>query len=242
MLFWRVKSNLKYSRLGTGMKGSGSWTIESLHGGTLLGARGNGFVMFWDWESGEIVRRVGVEAKNVFWSGTGSLVAITAEDSFYILRFDRDAYNAKVEEGAEITDEGVEEAFEVVTEVSEGVKTAKWVGDCFIYTTSNRLCYFVGSESYTISPFDTPLYVLGYIPSHNRVYLTDKDHHIYGYTLSLGVVEYQTYPCSTISFSPDLDAVYSDDAITIGAAISRRCPCWRCYGYLLLVCLSVRSV
>ena len=30
------------------------------------------------------------------------------------------------------------------------------------------------------------------MPSHNRVYLTDKDHHIYGYTLSLSVVEYQT--------------------------------------------------
>ena len=47
------------------MKGSGSWSMESLHGGTLLGARGNGFVMFWDWESGEIVRRIDVEAKNV---------------------------------------------------------------------------------------------------------------------------------------------------------------------------------
>ena len=34
------------------------------------------------------------------------------------------------------------------------MKTAKWVADCFIYTTSNRLCYFVRSESYTISPFD----------------------------------------------------------------------------------------
>ena len=35
------------------------------------------------------------------------------------------------------------------------VKTAKWVGDCFIYTTSsNRLNYFVGTESYTITPFD----------------------------------------------------------------------------------------
>ena len=43
--------------------------------------------------------------------GTGSLVAITAVDSFYILLFDRDAFNAKMEEGAEITDEGVEEAF-----------------------------------------------------------------------------------------------------------------------------------
>ena len=39
--------------------------MERLHGGTLLGARGTGFVMFWDWESGEIVRRIVLEAKNV---------------------------------------------------------------------------------------------------------------------------------------------------------------------------------
>ena len=37
--------------------------MESLHGGTLLGARGTGFVMFWDRESGEIVGRIGVQAK-----------------------------------------------------------------------------------------------------------------------------------------------------------------------------------
>ncbi|PBK63488.1 coatomer protein [Armillaria solidipes] len=180
-------------RGGAGMKGVGSWSMDGIHGGTLLAARGSGFVMFWDWESGEIVRRIDVEAQNIYWSGTGSLVAITAADSFYILRFDRDAYNAKIEEGAEISDEGVEEAFEVVADVQEGVRTAKWVGDCFIYTTSTkRLCYFVGSESYTISPFDTPLYLLGYIPAHNRVYLADKDVNVYGYSLSLSVVEYQT--------------------------------------------------
>ena len=46
-------------------------------------------------------------------------MAITAENSFYILRFDRDACKAEVEEDAEITDEGVEEAFEVVGEVPE---------------------------------------------------------------------------------------------------------------------------
>ncbi|KAK0443982.1 coatomer protein [Desarmillaria tabescens] len=188
----RVYKNFR-ERSGAGMTGVGSWSMDGIHGGTLLGARGSGFVMFWDWESGEIVRRIDVEAQNIYWSGTGSLVAITAADSFYILRFDRDAYNAKIEEGAEISDEGVEEAFEVVADVQEGVRTAKWVGDCFIYTTSSkRLCYFVGSESYTISPFDTPLYLLGYIPAHNRVYLADKDVNIYGYSLSLSVVEYQT--------------------------------------------------
>ena len=102
-------------------------------------------------------------------------MAVVSEDSFYILKFDRDAYTSKLEEGVEITDEGVEEAFDVVAEISDrcimlcggvsfpanrvffiSVKTAKWIGDCFIYTTGgNRLNYFVGNESYTISPSDT---------------------------------------------------------------------------------------
>src|ERR1700742_4087201 len=31
------------------------------YGGPLLGARGNVFMMFWDWDSGEVVRRIDVE-------------------------------------------------------------------------------------------------------------------------------------------------------------------------------------
>ena len=38
----------------------------------------------------------------------------------------------------------------------DSVKTAKWVSECFIYTTvSSHINYFVGSESYTISPSNT---------------------------------------------------------------------------------------
>ena len=55
----------------------------------------------------------------IIWSGTGTLVAICAEDSYYVLRFDRSAYEAKLEEGVEITDEGVEEAFELIAEIPE---------------------------------------------------------------------------------------------------------------------------
>ncbi|KAK7053051.1 Coatomer subunit beta' [Paramarasmius palmivorus] len=189
----KLKVYKNFKERSGGIKGAGSFSMEAIYGGTLLGGRGNGFVMFWDWETGDIVRRIDVDAKNVFWSGNGSLVAITAEDSFYILRFDRDAYEAKLAEGADITDEGVEEAFEVIADVPESIRTAKWIGDCFIYTTnSNRLSYFIGNESYTISPFDTPLYLLGYIPAHNRVYLVDKNLNVYGYSLALSVVEYQT--------------------------------------------------
>ena len=55
----------------------------------------------------------------VIWSGTGDLVAITSSDSFYILRFDREAYSSRVEAGDGIGDEGVEEAFDVVAEINE---------------------------------------------------------------------------------------------------------------------------
>ncbi|KAF9011330.1 coatomer WD associated region-domain-containing protein [Cyathus striatus] len=187
----RVYKNFK-ERTSPLMKGAGSWPVESLHGGgATLAARGNGFVVFWDWESGEIVRRVDVDAKDVIFSPS-NLVVITTEDSFFVLQFNREAYEEAISSGQDITDEGVEEAFEVVAEVPEGIKTAKWIGDCLVYTTANRLCYFVGKESYTISPFDTPLYLLGYLPSHNRVYLVDKEMNVYGYSLSLAVVEYQT--------------------------------------------------
>lgn len=36
------------------------------------------------------------------------------------------------------------------------------------------------------------MYLLGYLPAHNRVYVADKDMNIFSFALSLTVVEYQT--------------------------------------------------
>ncbi|KAF8306767.1 coatomer protein [Clavulina sp. PMI_390] len=177
----------------TGLKGAGSWAVSNVFGGVLLGAVGPGFVVFWDWESGEIVRRMEVDAKEVIWSSTGTLVAIIAEDSFYVLSFSRDAYNARLEKGEEITDEGVEEAFDVIAEISEKVKTAKWLGECFMYTTAgNRLNYLVGTQPQTVNTFETPMYLVGYMPTQNRVYVADKDMNLYTFSLSVSYIDYQS--------------------------------------------------
>lgn len=46
-------------------------------------------------------------------------------------------------------------------EQAENVKTAVWVGDCFIFTTAlNRLSYFVGGEIVTIAHLDRPIYLV----------------------------------------------------------------------------------
>ena len=90
-------------------------------------------------------------------------------------------------------EDGVESAFEVVTDIQESIRTGEWVGDCFIYTNStNRLNYLVGDQTYTIAHFDQGMYLLGYLPRDGKLYLADKDVGIVSYALSLTVVEYQT--------------------------------------------------
>jgi coatomer subunit beta' len=59
----RVYRNFR-ERTGLIKSGSG-WAVEGLHGGVLLCARGNGFVLFWDWETGAVVRRIEVDAQSV---------------------------------------------------------------------------------------------------------------------------------------------------------------------------------
>ncbi|KAA8564179.1 hypothetical protein EYC84_011126 [Monilinia fructicola] len=165
---------------------------EGLTGGVLLGVKGQGGIGFYDWQSGGLVRRIEVEPTEVYWSENGELVAIACEDTFYVLRFSRENYIAALNAG-EVDEDGVEAAFEVVTDINETVRTGEWVGDCFIYTNStNRLNYLVGDQTYTISHFDQPMYLLGYIQRDSRIYLADKDVNVTSFSLSLAVVEYQT--------------------------------------------------
>jgi len=78
-------------------------------------------------------------------------------------------------------------------EQQEVVKTGAWVGDCFLYTNSlSRLNYYVGGEIVTVAHLDRTMYLLGYIPKDNRIYLADKELHVVSFSLLLSVLEYQT--------------------------------------------------
>jgi coatomer subunit beta' len=121
------------------------------------------------------------------------IVALACEDTFYVLRFSRDAYEAALSSGEGIDEDGVEAAFEVVTDLAETATSGCWVGDCFVYTTStNRLNYLVGEKSYLVSHFDVSMYILGYLARDGRIYLCDKDVIAVSFALSLALVEFQT--------------------------------------------------
>lgn len=120
------------------------------------------------------------------------MVTLACEDDFYVLRYSRENYINGLNNG-EADEDGVEAAIEHVATINESVRTGEWVGDCFIYTSStNRLNYLVGDQTYTISHFDQPMYLLGYLPRDGRIYLADKDVNTVSFGLSLSMVEYQT--------------------------------------------------
>ncbi|KAH3678144.1 hypothetical protein WICMUC_001660 [Wickerhamomyces mucosus] len=169
------------------------YTINKLYGGSLLGIKSDNFVSFYDWESGQLVRKIDVEANDVIWSESGELVLITSNEASYVLRFDRDIFVEALENDTVDPYEGVEESFEVLYDVSESITSGKWVGDVFIFTTSTyRLNYLVGGKVYNIAHFEKPSFVVGYLARDNRVYLADKDINVSSYHVSLSVLEYQT--------------------------------------------------
>ncbi|DBB15486.1 TPA: hypothetical protein ACH3X3_003709 [Trebouxia sp. C0006] len=170
-----------------------NFAAEALSGGSLLGVRGSDFVCFYDWGSGKLIRRIDVPVRDIRWSDSGELVAIISEASFYILRLDSQAVDSFLASGAEAEDDGLEDAFELLNEVSERVRTGLWVGDCFIYNNSAwRLNYCVGGEVTTMFHLDRPMYLLGYLASQSKVYLIDKEFGVVSYTLLLSLIEYKT--------------------------------------------------
>ncbi len=147
---------------------------------------------------------LGLTHSQVYWSESGELVALACADSTYVLRYSRESYLEGFNAGL-ADEDGVEAAFEIVTDIQECVRTGEWVGDCFVYTNStNRLNYLVGDQTYTIAHFDQPMYLLGYIPRDGRLYLADKDVNVISHSLSLTVVEYQT-----LVLRGDLDSAQS---------------------------------
>lgn len=73
-----------------------SYPAEGIFGGNLLTVRSSEFVCFYDWENLQLIRRIDVAPKQVYWS-TSDLVVLATDTSFYILNFDREAFEAELD-------------------------------------------------------------------------------------------------------------------------------------------------
>lgn len=168
---------------------------EAIYGGYMLGAKTLAGLALYDWDTLELIRRIEVDIKNIYWSEFGDLLCITTEENFFTLKFYPDIVAKGREDKTDeyVSEDGHEHAFDVIADTPEVVKSGLWVCDCFVYTNSDdKLNYFVGGEIVTIAHLERSMYLLGYLQKENRVYLGDKELNVVSYSLPLSVLNYQT--------------------------------------------------
>ncbi len=85
-----------------------------IFGGWLLGVKSLSGLAFYDWDSLDLIRRIEIQPRHVFWSESGELVCLATDESYFILRFDATAV-ASAREYGEFPADGVDEAFEVIS-------------------------------------------------------------------------------------------------------------------------------
>ena len=90
------------------------FSFLDIYGGHLLGVRSSAGLLFYDWESQELVRRIEITPKSVIWSENGEMCCITTEESFFILRYSQENVSLAMENKDElVTEDGIENAFDV---------------------------------------------------------------------------------------------------------------------------------
>jgi coatomer subunit beta' len=170
---------------------------EGLFGGACLAVRGPDCICFFDWDEGAFLCKIDVLPSAVYWNDTKELVLLVCEDLAFVLKYEKDAVDNAISEGAVSPEVGVPGAFEPEHEISGKVEKGQWVGDCFVFSNgAGRLNYFVGGNTMTLAHLDQqstgPLFMLGYLPKEDKVYFMDRSRNVVSYRALLAVLQYQT--------------------------------------------------
>ena len=168
-------------------------SAEGLFGGACLGVRSSDSIVFFDWDEGEFIRKIDVSPSMVFWNESADAIILACSDSYFVLQFNREAVTNALSAGKIDPEEGVDGSFELETTMTDKVRTGQWIGDCFLFTNaSGKLNYYVGGEVITLCHLDHHMYLLGFVPREDRVFLIDKAYNVVSHKLLLSVLNYQT--------------------------------------------------
>ncbi|EKE40970.1 hypothetical protein ENUP19_0154G0009 [Entamoeba nuttalli] len=165
---------------------------DGIFGGNLLTLKYGDSLSLYTWE-GQFITDIQIVAKNLYWSDT-ELVSICSDDSYYILKYNSEMVQQYFNKNKSVPEEGLTEAFEVLSEIPETVKSGNWYGDAFIYINhNNSLCYYVGAFCNIITHLENNMYLLGYLPKENRCFLSDlKGENIVSYKLLHSLLVFQS--------------------------------------------------
>ncbi|KAJ1614335.1 coatomer complex beta [Cryptosporidium canis] len=179
-----------------------SYYVEEIFGGQLLAIKSLDFVCFYDWTESRLIRRVDISSpiSSIYWDDAGNYLCIACQDTSYILKYNRQAVeeilSAPPNSSGEMSHEdGIELAFDFISEINDKVKSGVWVSTCFVYVTVQmRLQIWMNGfiDLVAYLPEKTMYHILGYVKEIQRIVLMSKDFVSISYSLDLNYIEYQS--------------------------------------------------
>lgn len=67
----------------------------------------------YDWETLELIRRIEIQPKHVFWSESGELVCLATDERYFILKYNPNAVEKARQDKQLVTEDGIEDSFDV---------------------------------------------------------------------------------------------------------------------------------
>ena len=166
------------------------YSISSIFGGELLCLKSADSLIFYDWETLELIRVIEIHASNVYWNDNGTLIAIAGENTSFILSYSKEK-TQKYLASNNYTYSGCSDSFEIYFELNEVITSGIWIGSCFVYLNSgNKLAVVVNRKVQTITRVSPSLTVLGYIESQNKLFLVDRSQSIISHELLKNVIDF----------------------------------------------------
>ncbi|KAL4488970.1 hypothetical protein ABPG72_005757 [Tetrahymena utriculariae] len=168
---------------------STDYVVEGLYGGPLLGVKSSEFIIFYDWATAKIVRKIELSLKKLYWS-SNDLVTLASADEFYVLQFKKDLIADIAEDES---NEGIDEALEMLYEITESINSGIWIESLFFFTNgTGKISYSLAGKLFTFQHTDKKKFILGHIPTQDRLYMLDKFFNISSFDLPVKVAKYQS--------------------------------------------------
>lgn len=78
-----------------------------------MGVKSSYGLGLYDWETLELIRRIDIQPKHVFWSENGELVCLATEEGYFILKYNQNAVENAKQDKQLVTEDGIEDSFDV---------------------------------------------------------------------------------------------------------------------------------
>lgn len=169
------------------------FTPTKIFGGGLIGARGDDFICFFDWETCQLVRSIDITPQDIIWGENSDYLALCAQDRFFVLKYNAAAVKQALAQGS-LPEDGLAEALDVLSDpVGDRVKRGQFIGDVFLFVNhENQAKYFLGGDIQFLQHIEKGYRFLGFVSKQNKIYFMNQKRNIVTIDLNLNLLRYQT--------------------------------------------------